>query len=190
MSSLGLNSFNQYCKEPCFVRLTQSMVSYTRAVVPHCTAALKMYSPELYHPIIDSITELLRIMTMCVGDALHNIRDAEKGNIHPLTLTGEIRKIKQKKSKFWSKIEIVVKNWNFGQKMKVGVHFWRGNYNFVLKIEIRKWIFSQKKKKNDGFEIFYNLCICVLKTGPTKKFLYILGIIQIVVWLPLRKIDN
>lgn len=81
MSSLGLSSFTQYCKEPCFVRLTQSMVSYTRAVVPHCTAALKMYSPELYHPIIDSITELLRIMTMCVGDALNNIRDAEKGNL-------------------------------------------------------------------------------------------------------------
>lgn len=81
MSSLGLASFSQYCKEPCFVRLTQSMVSYTRAVVPHCSAALKMYSPELYHPIIDSITELLRIMTTCVGAAINNIRDPEKGKL-------------------------------------------------------------------------------------------------------------
>ena len=44
MASLGLGSFSQYCKEPCFVRLTQSMVSYARAVVPHCRAALKLYS--------------------------------------------------------------------------------------------------------------------------------------------------
>ena len=44
MASLGLASFSQYCKEPCFVRLTQSMVSYARAVVPHCRAALKLYS--------------------------------------------------------------------------------------------------------------------------------------------------
>ena len=49
---------------------------------------LNRLKPELYHPIIDSITELLRIMTMCVGDALQNIRDQEKGNNRdPLTIS-------------------------------------------------------------------------------------------------------
>ena len=38
MASYGIVNFGSYCKDPCFVRLSQTMVSYTRQLIPHCIA--------------------------------------------------------------------------------------------------------------------------------------------------------
>ena len=78
MTAAGLVNFGTYCKDPCFVKLSQTIVSYTRTLIPHCNAVLKMYSEELYYPIIDSISELLRIIINVLTDAMRNVRDDDK----------------------------------------------------------------------------------------------------------------
>ena len=79
MSALNLTTFNQYCKDPCFVRLTPTMISFARLCIPHTQAAMKLYSQELYHPIVDSITELLRSVTQIITKSMTEVKDQEKG---------------------------------------------------------------------------------------------------------------
>ena len=79
MSGLNLTTFSQYCKDPCFVRLTPTMISFARACITHTQAAMKLYSQELYHPIVDSITELLRTVTHSISKSMAEVRDQEKG---------------------------------------------------------------------------------------------------------------
>ena len=119
MASYGIVNFGSYCKDPCFVRLSQTMVSYTRQLIPHCIAGsfetdpylgfshdlekipksiysddfswkfvsfnrnevLKMYSEDLYYPIIDSISELLKVMIKILTDAVKSVRDSDKCKI-------------------------------------------------------------------------------------------------------------
>lgn len=78
MSALNLTTFNQYCKDPCFVRLTPTMISFARLCIPHTQAAMKLYSQELYHPIVDSITELLRSVTQSITKSMTEVKDQEK----------------------------------------------------------------------------------------------------------------
>ena len=40
-----------------------------------------MYSEELYYPIIDSISELLRIIINVLTDAIRNVRDEDKSKL-------------------------------------------------------------------------------------------------------------
>jgi len=40
-----------------------------------------MYSEELYYPIIDSISELFKIIISSLTEALKTIKDSEKGTI-------------------------------------------------------------------------------------------------------------
>jgi len=81
MASYGIVNFGSYCKDPCFVRLSQTMVSYTRQLIPHCIAVLKMYSEDLYYPIIDSISELLKVMIKILTDAVKSVRDSDKSKV-------------------------------------------------------------------------------------------------------------
>lgn len=81
MASYGITNFGSYCKDPCFVRLSQTMISYTRQLIPHCHAVIKMYSEELYYPIIDSISELLKLMIKILTEALKSIRDSDKSKV-------------------------------------------------------------------------------------------------------------
>ena len=77
--------------------------------------------------------------------------------------------------KFWSKNDILVKKWNFGQKMKFGQKIWSKNFGQKMKfwpkneILVKKWNFGQKKTlkilvKNDffyNFHKFHDFCILV-----------------------------
>ena len=47
MASYGIVNFGSYCKDPCFVRLSQTMVSYTRQLIPHCIAGSFETDPYL-----------------------------------------------------------------------------------------------------------------------------------------------
>ena len=42
MAQAGLVNFTAYCKDPCFVRLSQTIVSYARTLVPHCNAGISL----------------------------------------------------------------------------------------------------------------------------------------------------
>ena len=42
---------------------------------------LKMYSEDLYYPIIDSISELLKVMIKILTDAVKSVRDSDKCKI-------------------------------------------------------------------------------------------------------------
>ena len=107
MASAGIVNFPSYCKDPCFVKLSQTIVSYTRTLIPHCNAGksdifislverivpaiyplkvLKMYSEELYYPIIDSISELLRIIINVLTEAMRSVRDDDKSKTFTIQL--------------------------------------------------------------------------------------------------------
>lgn len=53
MASYGIVNFGSYCKDPCFVRLSQTMVSYTRQLIPHCIAGLFNNSRSNWGQLLD-----------------------------------------------------------------------------------------------------------------------------------------
>lgn len=62
-----------------------------------------MYSEELYYPIIDSISELLRIIINVLTDAIRNVRDENKSKLLPIfvVLTFFSEKVVKRSAKFF-----------------------------------------------------------------------------------------
>ena len=69
---------------------------------------LKMYSEDLYYPIIDSISELLKVMIKILTDAVKSVRDSDKCKIQtnktlPLTVWFKTKPVVQIKTIIYSK---------------------------------------------------------------------------------------
>jgi len=77
MKKLGIQNFQDFCYESCFIHLTSSTIALTRALLLHVDVCLKMAVPENENDIIEGIVEIISSYTQFIDGCLHSEKNRQ-----------------------------------------------------------------------------------------------------------------
>ncbi|KAM9317110.1 exocyst complex component 8 [Gastrophryne carolinensis] len=80
MRNCGIKNFDQYTGDDCWVNLSYTVVAFTKQIIAFLEEALKLYFPELYTVLLESLVEIIPVALQHVDYSLRCEQESEKKN--------------------------------------------------------------------------------------------------------------
>ncbi|KAG8447308.1 hypothetical protein GDO86_014683 [Hymenochirus boettgeri] len=74
----GINNFDQYTGDDCWVNLSYTIVAFTKQTMAFLEEALKLYIPELHMVLLESLVEIILVAVQHVDYSLRCEQESEK----------------------------------------------------------------------------------------------------------------
>ncbi|KAM8847130.1 exocyst complex component 8 [Synchiropus picturatus] len=78
MRGCGVNTFEQYTGDDCWVNLSYTVVAFSKQMMNFLEEGLKLYFPELHMVLLESLREIILVAVQHVDYSLRCEQDAEK----------------------------------------------------------------------------------------------------------------
>lgn len=78
MRGCGMDSFEQYTGDDCWVNLSYTIVAFTKQMMSFLEEGLKLYFPELHMVLLESLHEIILVAVQHVDYSVRCEQDPEK----------------------------------------------------------------------------------------------------------------